>query len=286
MSISTKNKVLSVIIVTYNSEKYIGKCIESLFRYWPKSLKKQIIVIDNASKDSTVENLKKISNIEFYKNTKNLGFAKAVNQAIDKAKGDYVLLLNPDTEIMSNSLRNLVQCLDKNKCGIVGGASFKNNGEQHGTYVREPHLMIGLFDFSNLQKLFPENKWHRSFYYSELKNVSKDIEVDAVGGGFMLIDKSVLREVGYFDERFFMYLEDIDFCVRARKQGYKVYYCPNSKISHIGGASSDNKEHINFEAWVDSRKYYYKKHGSIFDNIILQPAYLIDELLMRIKRLI
>lgn len=278
------NKEITAIIVTYNSDKYITDCLNSLALDWPPEYKKQVIVIDNNSQDSTVKVVEKIKGVELYKNLKNVGFARAVNIGIEKSKGDYVLLLNPDTELHKDSMTELVNSMNKNKCGIVGGSAYKPDGIQHGTYVRKPNLLIGLFDFSNLQKLFKNNKWHRFFYYQDVKDTDEDIQVDAVGGGYMLIDREVVNKIGLLDENYFMYLEDIDFCVRANQAGYKVYYCPHSKITHIGGASSNNKEHTNFDAWVRSRMYYFMKHGSLFDNLILQPLFMVDELIMRIKR--
>lgn len=238
----------------------------------------QIIVVDNSSSDDTVEIIQKDKSINLVKNKKNAGFAKGVNRGIKRACGDLLLILNPDTRLYKDSLVKLVQCLEKTNSGVVGGMAYKLNGSLHGSFVRRPTLGTVLFDYSNLRKIIPGDIFHKRHYYNNLGSVKNTIKVDVVSGAYMLIDSKVIKDIGKFDENFFMYLEDVDFCVRAAKKRHKISVCPESKIVHIGGASSNNRDRINHKAWDQSRRYYTRKHFGKLTNFIIQPIFIVDNL--------
>lgn len=136
-----------------------------------------------------------------------------------------------------------------------------------------------LFEFSNLGKVFKVN----SKFYVNQENVFSDLEVGGVGGGYMLIDRSSFIKLRGFDEKFFMYLEDVDICMRARASNLRVVYCPHSIISHVGGASSNNKHRILHSAWYNSREYYASKYFYFPISIILIAMYKIERLLLIIR---
>lgn len=282
---STNNKSISVIVVTYNSSQHIEKCLKSLLLHENNYIE-EIFLIDNASKDNTLKIVEQVKNnkIKILKLKYNLGFASAVNEGLKKTRGKYIFLINPDTEIFKESFYTLIKSVEIKNGGISGGKMLGRNGYVHKTYVRKPSLMIGLFDFTNLRKIYPNNPWHKKFYYLDLKPSNSSIEVDAVSGGYMLIKREVVDMVGNFNGNYFMYLEDVEYCLRARKIGFKVIYCPKSTIFHEGGASSENRDRINFNAWVKSRSYFYWNNHSILINIVIQPMFLMDELVMRIWR--
>lgn len=280
MSIPKKN--VSVVILAYNSEKYIGRCLQSINREINGI--KEIIVVDNCSQDKTVEIINKSKGVVFISNKNNVGFARGVNKAIKKTTGDRVLILNPDTIVSTGSIERLVDCLSSMKADIVGGKLLKKDGGVHNTFVRKPDLLTGLFDFTNLRKIIPFDFVHKHHYYLYEKPPMMGIEVDAVSGAYMLVNRKVFENIGLFDERFFMYLEDVDFCVRAKQSGLKVVYCPKSVIFHEGGASSNNRDKINHKAWSNSRKYYFSKHFSKPINIIIQPVFSLDDILTLLWR--
>lgn len=272
---------ITIIIVTYNSEKYITKCIESINSSIPKNWVYKIIVIDNHSQDQTITRLREIrlkyQNLDVIKNDYNVGFASAVNTGIERApsKSD-ILLINPDTKVIKGSLSRLVNNARKNQADICGGKMLRGDGTTHGSYVKKPSIGILLFDFTNLRKLIPNDYWHRKFYYRDII-ISHPTEVDAVSGGYMLIKRSVMDTIGLFDPNYFMYLEDIDYCIRAKDKQLKVLYDPCSPIYHIGGASSNNRVHTNLKAWDNSRKYYVKKHvTNIFLKIFVLFMFALD----------
>ncbi len=270
---------VSVIIVTYNSEKQVKNCLESIFSSKTKKRKVEIIIIDNNSKDKTLKIVKTYfdKKVNIVHNKTNLGFAKAVNQGIKKSKYKQILLLNPDTRLYEKSIEILIEQKKQFKADICGGKMVKTDRTVHGSFVREPNLLTALFDFTNLRKIFPKNKWHKEFYHLDLKEIVKPLEVGGVSGGYMLMDKRINEKNKGFDENFFLYLEDLDYCLRAKKRGFKIFYFPESIIWHKGGGSSKNKDRINYQAWLKSRKYFWRKHSNFTENIIIEIAFLIDQ---------
>lgn len=277
---------LSIITVTYNSSKNIEGLIKSILNSTLPVF--EFIVIENGSNDKikTEEICKKYNknlNIKYYL-SKNVGFGKSCNAGFKKSSGNIVLFLNPDTELLSDSLDTLVRHSIKNNFDISGGRSETFDGSRHYTVVRKPNINIGLFEFSNLGKFFKTQKGHNDFYYlndNKIIDATEDVKVDAVGGAYLLIKRRSFEKLNGFDENFFMYLEDVDLCVRANMLNMNVIYCPHSIIRHVGGASSDNKYKIRHQAWFDSRRYYYMKHFGLLANLIFQPLYLTEEILLK-----
>lgn len=284
----TKTTV-SIIIVTFNSEKYIDKCITSILSALSKNITINIFVVDNCSSDKTlnkVVNLAKNNDISIIESKINLGFAKAVNLGIKTAKkSDFYLLLNPDTISNSNSIFNLISCAKKKNAGIVGGTTLDNNSLESGCYFRFPNLSVGIYDFTNIRKFDIRDKWHNYFYYQDKRSTKSDcFPVDVVTGGYMLISTKTIEKIGYLDERFFMYLEDVDYCYRAKKSGIKVFHCKKSQLIHISGASSDNRDRIRHSSWITSRKKYFLKHFGVLENMLIQPIFLIDDLVIYLNK--
>jgi GT2 family glycosyltransferase len=287
-------KSISAVVVTYNSANHIIKLLKSLQN---SELIRQIVIIENNSKEanktlsivSEYIQKNKIRNIEFKINSKNDGFGKSCNKGAALCNTKYILFINPDTKVNTDSIKILYDhCLTSN-ADLIGGKSYTFNGKRHLTVIRKPNLNIGMFEFSNLGKIFKTQRGHKDFYYLDNKkviNAKNDIEVDALGGAYLMVKKESYDKLGGFDEGFFMYLEDVDLSARAIERGMKVVYCPHSIIQHVGGASSDNKYKIRHQAWFDSRKYYFKKHFNFITNVVIQPLYTIEEyLLKRIKKI-
>jgi GT2 family glycosyltransferase len=278
------SEVISIIIVNYKSEKPLLSCLKKLHK--GSELKNfRIIIINNGTGDA--ELLSKISNfskVTVIDSNQNLGFAAGVNKGIQATDGGSVLLLNPDTLVNKGSLKKLVRCMCTTGAGIVGGLNYKFNQERHNTHVRRPDIFTYIFDYTNLRKLIPGDYFHRKHYYLNEPLPSKVKLVDAVSGSFMLISRDVIDSIGLFDEGFFMYLEDIDYCLRAIDNGFKVLFCPKSSIKHVGGYSSPNKERVSIESWLNSRKYYVQKYGNLFTNFIVQPIFMIDTGVIRLLR--
>src|SRR3989338_11396470 len=269
---------LSIIIVSYNTKDFLKKCIESIQDGIGSKLKYEIIVVDNASSDGTVEEIKSFDKLrtrfKFIANDKNLGFSKANNIGVKHATGEYLLFLNPDTIINPETLETMIDFMDKNK--DAGAATCKvvlPNGEIDDSSHRGfPTPWNAFCYFSGLTKLFPHSKLF-SGYTMGWKDLSTIHEIDACGGAVMLVRRKAGDDVKWWDEDYFFYGEDLDFCYRLKQKGWKIFYYSNVSILHYKGVSSGikdiskdrttaNKETRNraSKARFDAMRIFYKKH--------------------------
>lgn len=245
--------MITVIILTYNSEKYIKKLLDSLIEKYKTQIKEnllEILVADNASQDKTIQIAKEYKNlVSVVENGGNLGFAKGNNAAAKKAKGEYLLFVNPDAEFDKGDIEKLIQNLNKEHIGVVGGRILTYSG------VRE--LSCGKFySFFNILLLCLGLEEKLGVRFSP----ESSTYVDYVSGGFMGITKKLFTENGGFDEHYFMYVEDQDLCFRLQKKGYKTYFSDDAAIKHIGQGSSNRAfAIINIYKGLS---YFQKKHMS------------------------
>ena len=259
---------VSVIILTYNSSAYISELIKSTKEFNPDGSSFEIIVVDNSSTDDTLVKLKPFENeITIKKNEKNLGFAGGINEGAKIAKGDYLLFINPDTKFDKGKIEDLVSVFEKfGKVGIVGGKLIDKNGRAEKSTGR----FFGLFEIFLMSLGLDEAFGLRS----SPKEIKK---VDFVSGGFMMVKKQVFEKLNGFDENFFMYVEDVDFCKRAKNAGYQTYFTPETELVHVSHGSSDRSFAI--ENIYKGLFYYTKKHGNIF-------SYYLVKLLLRLKAIV
>lgn len=248
---------LSVIIVSFNTKKLTLDSINSVLNEG-SSIKREIIVVDNNSHDGSKEALRKVADtkkgVSLIENKDNVGFAKANNQAIKKAKGEYIFLLNSDTVVKKNSLKALIDFTkSKEDAGVVGARLLNKDGSIQESCVHFPTIKNALKEYFLGEKgLF--NKYAP-------KGKSAQV-VDALVGAAFLITPKALSEVGLLDERYFFYFEDIDYCRKVKKKGLKVYYFPKSEIYHYHGASGKKiaDEENQWRRLVPSSKIY---HGQV-----------------------
>jgi len=261
--------ILSVIVVTYNSEEHIEKCL-SFLNELKSQFKIELVIIDNASQDLCLEKIKKNFPQAIVKiNEKNLGYAKAANLGILSAEGKYLLLINPDCDANSSEIVKLIDYLEANpKIGIVGPQILNQDKSIQGTARAFPNAWTALFGRTTLfSRLFPQNKFTRKNIIAS-QVIKKPIEVDWISGAMMCVRKKAVLDVGLMDENFFLYWEDADWCTRFRKQGWKVIYYPFAKAIHaIGGSNKKRKlkSIIDFHesAYKLYRKYNIKKWNSL-----------------------
>ncbi|MCJ7804134.1 glycosyltransferase family 2 protein [Patescibacteria group bacterium] len=240
---------LSIIIVSFNTKDLLKKCLLSL------SPKAEIIIVDNDSNDGTIEMLKEMKAscpaLKIIFNQENRGFAKAVNQGLKQAKGEYLLLLNSDIFVKKNALDKLIAfAKDQHQAGVIGGRLLNPDGSPQGSCFYLPTLWrvirefwLGKDNLSMMRKYFPIGK--------------KPVEVEVVSGAVFLIPKRVLSKIGFFNERYFMYFEDLDYCRRVSQAGYKVYYLPEAEFIHAHGASGKNISSQTHKWLVESSQIYY-----------------------------
>lgn len=252
---------LSIIIVTWNADLLLQRCLHSIIENTKKT-SYEIFVIDNASTDQT-ENIccKQIPKIIYQKNQKNLGFSKACNQGASLAQGEYLLFLNPDTIISNESLSLLIDKMDQDPLiGFIGPKILNIDGSFQAACRRTiPDLKSAFFKLFGFSKLFPS---HSLFSKYQLGNLSPDLEmqVEAISGSCLLCRKDVFKKVGGFDEKFFMYGEDLDLCYCITKAGFKGYYLPSAQIIHAHKGSSKKRKFRSLFHFYYSAYLFYQKH--------------------------
>lgn len=239
---------LSIVIVNYMVDDLLLECIRSL-----KSQKSgrdaEIFIVDNgpAQHDDPV-----FDGTIVLDNRKNNGFAYANNLAMRKASGDYILLLNPDTIVKEGALDTCLRIMkERGDIGILGCKLLNEDGSLQSSCRNFPGLSNILAENLGLHRIIKKWRWMRDRYlmfwpHDSFRNV------DSVKGAFMMIRKTVLESVGLLDEHFFMYCEEVDFCLRTRKQGWKIAFTPDARIVHLGGKSTE----------INSLKYLVELHKS------------------------
>jgi GT2 family glycosyltransferase len=230
---------VAVIIVTYNSERQIGACLRSVFAQ-RKHVNQQVIVLDNASQDGTVALIRReFPAVELLTPGKNLGFAAGVNEAAQHARAEYLLLLNPDTEILDHAVDVIVEFAHAHPAhSLYGGRTMKADGtlEPSSCWGRPTLWSMALFALG-LTTLAPRNRW---FDPESLGSWPRNTvrEVGVITGCFLLINHVAWEQLGGFDERYFMYGEDVDLALRARAAGHRPVICPTARLVHEVGQSS------------------------------------------------
>jgi len=253
---------ISVIIVSYNVWSYLQACIKSVMAQ--SGVNTEIIVIDNNSLDGSITRIQQeFPGVKLIANKENKGFSAANNQGINLASGEYVLLLNPDTEIKQNDcLLNLCKALDSyNKGGIVAPCLLNTDGSFQPSF----------WTTSFLSQLFLELFYLHLFAKKE--KPTKAINVQAASGASLLFEKALVKKTGALDENMF-WMEDIDFCYRVRKTGGEILYNPDTEVIHHGGKSSTNYAVV-LPNQVMSKVKFYKKNGSVIQYAALTILSLV-----------
>lgn len=271
---------LSIIIVSWNVKEHLKKCLESIFKN-QGNLNVEVIVIDNASSDGTSEMVKAVfPQVKLITNDKNLGFAAANNQGIRAAKGEYILFLNPDTEILPNSLQKSIEFFKKHTdvgavgCQILNTDPSTSSGQALQPSVRRfPTLWSQFLILYKLHHLLPNLKTFRNYLAKDF-NYSVESVVDQIMGAFILTKKEIIEKIGDFDENFYLWFEEVDFCKRLKDAGYKVYYTPAAQIIHHGAQSFNQILTVKKQKIFNkSMRHYFKKHHGIFSWLMLLSAH-------------
>ena len=230
---------LSIIIVNYNVKLLLQACLHSVEKAI-KHIEGEVLVIDNASTDNSVGYLQPLfPAIHFQTNELNEGFSKANNRALERAKGKYVLFLNPDTLVPADCFQKCIRFMETHADAGALGVKMVN---EHGTFLKEskrgfPSPLVSFWKLSGVSRMFPGSRIFSRYYLGHLDE-NETNEVDVLSGAFMMVKKQVLDIIGGFDERFFMYAEDIDLSYRIKQAGFKNYYFADTTILHYKGAST------------------------------------------------
>lgn len=256
---------LSIVIVSWNVRDYLKACIESIYKH-TKGINFEVIVVDNASSDGSVNMVRKFfPEVEIITNKYNAGFSKANNQAIKVSKGKYIATVNPDTLLIEDIFNPMISFLEMhNDIGIIGPKILNADREsiQYVCARKFPNPYFDLIDNLKLDRVFPRlfsgiyiaNWDHKTSRYIEL-----------LSGACMMIRRKAIDDIGLFDENQFMYADDIDFCKRMIKFGWKIYYYADVSLIHYGGESSKKIKAFTNIKMLESKNYYYlKHHGKIY----------------------
>ncbi len=281
--------MISFVVVSYNSEKYIRDCLNHILAV--NDMPHEVIVVDNNSSDATRQIIKsEFPSIRLIESEVNRGFSYGVNRGVKSAKGDLIFLMNPDAVILTPGVRAIRDYFSEDHVSVLG-PKVVNSGDYSRQFSarRFPTLKTGIFNKSSIfTSLVPNNKFSRE-YLNPIIDDSLPQPVDWVSGCAMIIKKDIFHLIGGFDERFFVFYEDIDFCRRVRDAGYEIMYDPEVVVAHeIGISRTVPTIRINFERhrgmWI-----YYTKHFrrntlldiTVFSGITLRFAITSLKVLLR-----
>ena len=262
--------ILSIVIVTWNSEKEIGDCLGSIIEN-TKDLNYEIIIVDNNSSDRTADIISETAAEKFHRlkvilNTDNKGFTIACNQGILSSSGENVLFLNPDTKITGQALKILLVKLSES---VTTGAAAPQLLNEDRTIQKSCRTFPDYFDmfceFTLLTYFFPKSilfsNWKMNYF-------SHDVErkVEQPMAAALMVKRKVLNEIGNFDERYKMFFNDVDLCRKIYDKGYSILFCPDSKIIHEKGVSIYKDRERMIRIWNEDCLRYFKKYNN---NILL-----------------
>jgi GT2 family glycosyltransferase len=270
---------LSIIIVNYNVKYFLEQCLHSVLNS-SKKIKSEIFVVDNNSVDGSCMMIKeKFPGVKLIENKKNLGFARANNQAIKKATGKYVLILNPDTVVEEDTFEKCLKFMEShNEAGSLGVKMIDGKGRYLPESKRSlPTPEVAFYKIFGLSSLFSKSRRFGQYHLGYLDK-EQIHEVDVLPGAFILVRRKLLLDIGLLDENFFMYGEDIDLSYRIKQAGYKNYYFPETTIIHYKGEST-KKGSINYVVLfynamiIFAKKHFSRKNASFLSFLIKTAIY-------------
>jgi N-acetylglucosaminyl-diphospho-decaprenol L-rhamnosyltransferase len=253
---------VSIVIVNWNVRDLLRRCLHSITQYPVSSI--EVIVVDNASTDGSVDVVRaEFPAVRLVVNSENRGFPGAINQGMSLAQGRYVLLLNPDTELVGDALGTMVAFADEHlDVGVVGPQLLNPDGSVQSSRRRFPTLATAFFESTWLQPYVPRRLLER--YYVGDQPDDRVQDVDWLTGAALMARREAIERVEPMDERFFMYSEELDWCRRFREAGWRVVYLPTAQILHHEGKSSEQvlpARHIHFQ--TSKVRYFRKYHGHV-----------------------
>jgi N-acetylglucosaminyl-diphospho-decaprenol L-rhamnosyltransferase len=279
---------LDIVIVNWNSKHQLLECLETVEKAHQRYRITNVIVIDNASNDGSVDHLEKLTlPLHLVRNSRNNGFSAACNQGASLSKAEFVLFLNPDTKISEESLRLPIQFMinDGNqrlpKIGICGVRLVDDLGITSPSCSRFPNPLRILATMLGLRLLFPTII--KKELMSDWDHTTSKV-VDQIKGAFFLVNRNLFNSLSGFDERFFVYYEEVDFSYRAKAAGWDSFFLSTTQIYHRGCGTTDSIKGKALFYFLRSRILYIRKHFSFTENFIHIVGTLTIEFIARIIR--
>ncbi|MGA9349047.1 MAG: glycosyltransferase family 2 protein [Anaerolineae bacterium] len=265
---------MSIVIVNWNVCELLKRCLHSImsnFQLPASNFQIEVIVVDSASSDGSVAMVEEeFPQVRLLANSENVGFTVGNNQGITVSQGRYILLLNPDTEIVGDALATMVECMDEHpQVGALGPQLLNPDGSIQSSRRRFPALATAFLESTILQQWFSHNRAIRHYYVADRPDDEVQ-EVDWVTGACLLARREAIEQVGLLDEGFFMYSEELDWCRRAKERGWKVVYLPTAKVIHYGGQSSEQVKSFQHVQFQRSKIRYFLKHHGLWQAEVLR----------------
>jgi GT2 family glycosyltransferase len=273
-AVGESGMMLSIVIVNYNTQTLLRSCLESIYG-GANGTPFDIWVVDNHSRDNSVAMVKSLFPlVKVIENPSNVGFSRANNLVVSRSRSDYLLLLNPDTLILGDAIERTIKFMKAHpKVGIAGCKVLNRDGTLQLACRRSiPTPEVAFYRLTGLSKLFPRSRV-MARYNMTYQDADETQEVDAVSGAFLMIRRQVIEQIGLLDERFFMYGEELDWCLRTKQAGWSVMYYPQAQIIHYKGQSTQyNSRRAAFEfyraMYLFHRKHFAKDYSPLTNFLI------------------
>lgn len=278
---------VTVSIVMYNSKNVIEKCIRSVIET-TKGIDIEIIIVDNSSEDGSDALVGSLfPQIQLIENVENVGFGTAHNQSFRLSRGKYFLILNPDTVVFPDAIKNMVQFMNNNKTAGITGCKIYWDNMKNFMFpdLRLHNLRTAIIQFSPYSLYFPDSglcRWYRRKAYRAWR-ADTPLRVDGVTGGLMLVRREAFESVGGFDENFFLFFEEHDLQRRIEKQGWECYYLPHAEIQHLFEESFRNSSIDIDKVFIQSALYYYRKYYGTFGYLFIKALLALNKAMTSLK---
>lgn len=275
---------VSIIIISYNTRSLLQSCLQSLAKGCV-GLSKEVFVVDNASMDGSADMIaEEFPTVNLIRNDRNVGFAAANNIALASATGRHFILLNSDTIVLPCTLTELVRFMDTTStCGFCGPKLFDSDGKSHQVSARRfPTVFSAGFAMLNFSTRYPNSRHTMNLHLQN--GYDKNFRVDWLTGACLIVRAEAMRAVGYLDEGFFMYFEEMDWCRRMGDVGWEGWYIASAEVIHHGGKSSQHKSNQSEIRpffgnhpvyWVNSSRRYMKRYHGIMGMFISELIQIV-----------
>lgn len=282
---------LSISLVSYNTRDLLRRCLTSIYKY-TKNISFEVIVVDNNSSDFSVEMIEKeFSKVKIIQNKTNRMFTRANNQAMKVAQGKYFLILNSDTYFKDNSIKKMIEYLEKNKdVGAVEGLEIYENGKliPNGSQFSTP--LIDFYELSiigkKISRTFFKNlnmKLLNKYRYTSIDRKST-FEIDLGCDAFLMVRKNIMDTLKGYDENLLLYYTENDLCYGIKKLGYSIIHLGDSYVVHTVSASANKLGWRKLDIYYKDMKYYYHKHNYVLSGTVLFLLLKIEEQILKIIR--